>query len=413
MMRWVVVTLLMALLAGCSSGWSKGIAFAGDAYLPVTSDVGYQYIGSYDVARLNSIGTTELNDFKTTKTDITLPPAKNGVKLYRVRYRTVIPEQGNRPVVVGGLIAVPDTTAGSYPMVSYQHGTVFSKTEVPSFPEQSPETRFMIARFAGNGYILVAADYIGKGTSTEPDSYLVKESTAQACSDMLFAAKAVLASLSITTGDLFLSGWSQGAYSTMVFRNRLEQLGVPLKAATTASTPMDLYSLITRWINNRTALDSDWLVGCVALLINSYEQYFNLSGLSSAAIKSQYRQTARDFYDNKIGWAEASKVFPKSTKEFLQTEFANASSLVANRFFQKLLDNQAYQWRFRTPSRYYYGKIDEVVPPYIATLPVAYQEAIAGATATAVYAGDNADHRGTFIFGMLDQKQWFDGLRTK
>ncbi|MEI8356617.1 MAG: hypothetical protein WCG31_11115, partial [Deltaproteobacteria bacterium] len=204
-----------------------------------------------------------------------------------------------------------------------------------------------------------------------------------------------------------------GAYSTMVFRNRLEQLGVPLKAATTASTPMDLYSLITRWINNRTALDSDWLVGCVALLINSYEQYFNLSGLSSAAIKSQYRQTARDFYDNKIGWAEASKVFPKSTKEFLQTEFANASSLVANRFFQKLLDNQAYQWRFRTPSRYYYGKIDEVVPPYIATLPVAYQEAIAGATATAVYAGDNADHRGTFIFGMLDQKQWFDGLRTK
>jgi pimeloyl-ACP methyl ester carboxylesterase len=405
-----MVTLLMALMGGYSSEGSPGIAFAGEAYVPVTSDVGYQYIGSYDVTRLNTIGTTELNDFKTTKTDITLPPAKNGVQLYRVRYRTVIPERGNRPVVVGGLIAVPDTPVGSYPVVSYQHGTVFSKTEVPSFPEQSPETRFMIARFAGNGYILVAADYIGKGTSTEPDSYLVRESAAQASTDMLFAAQAVLARLNITPGDLFLSGWSQGAYSTMVLRNRLEQVGTTVKAAATASTPMDLYVLITRWINNRTALDSDWLVGCVALLINSYEQYYSLPGLSVAAIKPQYRQTARDFYDNKIGWAEASKVFPKSTKEFLQTDFADASSLAANRFFQKLQDNQAYQWRFRTPSRYYYGKIDEVVPPYIATLPVAYQEAIAGATATAVYAGDNADHRGTFIFGMLDQKQWFDGL---
>ena len=404
--------VVAVLLAGCSSSGAQGAAFAqGDAFVAVTSDVGYHYLGTYDVTRLNTIGTTELNGFKTTKTDVTLPPVQNGAKLYRIRYRTVIPEQGNRPVVVGGLIAVPDTTAVSYPVVSYQHGTVFSKTEVPSFPEQSPETRFMIAQFSGNGYIVVAADYIGKGTSTEPDSYLVKESTTQACMDMLFAAQAVLASLNITTtGDLFLSGWSQGAYSTMVFRNRLEQVGVTVKAAASASTPMDLYVLITRWINNRTALDSDWLVGCVALLINSYEQYYSLPGLSAAAIKSPYWQTARDFYDNKIGWTEASKVFPKSTKEFLQADFADASSLVANRFFQKLQENQGYQWRFRTPSRYYYGKIDEVVPPYIATLPVAYQEAVGGATATAVYAGDVADHRGTFIFGMLDQKQWFDGL---
>ena len=409
MNRWLVTAVMAILMAfGVNSAFAQSAPI-----VMVTSDVGYQYIGSYDVARLNTIGTTEMNDFKTTKTDITLPPAKNSVKLYRVRYRTVITEQGNRPVIVGGLIAVPDTLASISPVVSYQHGTVFSKTEVPSFPEQSPETRFMIAQFAGNGYIVIAADYIGKGTSTEPDSYLIKESTAQACYDMLIAAQAVLTSLNITTGDLFLSGWSQGAYNTMVFRNRLEQSGVPVKAAATASTPMDLYILITRWINNRMPLDTDWLVGCTALLVNSYEQYYALPGLSVAAIKPQYWQTARDFYDNKIGWAEASKAFPKSTKEFLQADFSDASSLAANRFFRLLQENQAYQWRFRTPSRYYYGKIDEVVPQYVGTLPVAYQEAIGGAAATAVYAGDIADHRGTFIFGILDQKQWFDGLLKK
>jgi len=385
----------------------------GNAVIPITSGTTYQFIGSYDVARLNQIVTTELAEFKTTKTDVALPSAQNAVKLYRVTYRTVIPERGNRPVEVTGLIAVPDIDAATYPVDSYQHGTVFARTEVPSLPEQSTETRLMIAQFSGHGYIVIAADYIGKGSSSEPDSYMVKESTAQACYDMLVAVKLVLADLKKTPGDLFLSGWSQGAWSTMVFLKKLESLQVPVKATATASTPCDLYILLTRWINNHTELDAQWLVGCVALFLNSYEYYYELPGLSRTAIKPKYRQTAHDFYENKIGWNQASKVFPKTVKELLQDDFAAESSLIANRFYRQLIENQAYSWRYTTATRYYYGKIDEVVPPYVGTLPVAYQECVGGATATAVYAGDQADHRGTFIFGMLDQKKWFDKLRNK
>jgi len=409
-MRFVCGMVLTVLLVGTVGQVS---AKSTEKYIPVTSDVSYQFIGTYDVATLNKIVTTELNEFKTTKTDVAMPLAKNAVKLYRVKYRTVIPEKNNRAVEATGLIVLPDKVAAVYPVVSYQHGTVFTKTEVPSFPEQSSETRLMLAQFAGHGYILVAPDYIGKGTSTEPDSYMVKESTIQASYDMLLAARSVLASMKIKTGDLFLSGWSQGAWSTMVFRNRLEQVGVPIKAAATASTPNDTYLLISKWLNNRTALDTDWIVGTVALLINSYEQYYSLPGLSKAAIKPQYWQTARDFYENKIAWAEVAKVFPKSSKEFLQDSFAEESSLMANRFYRQLFENQGYQWRYKTPSRLYYGKADEVVPVYVATLPVAYQQTVGGVPATAVYAGDIADHRGTFIFGMLDQKQWFDSLMGK
>jgi hypothetical protein len=67
----------------------------------------------------------------------------------------------------------------------------------------------------------------------------------------------------------------------------------------------------------------------------------------------------------------------------------------------------------RSPSRYYYGKADEAVPPYVATLPVDYTKNISGAAAEAVYAGDQADHRGTFLFGVLHQKEWFDSLLKK
>lgn len=399
---WMVAVLLMIP--------TVSPAAANDAAVKLANGVSYQLIGNYDLARLNRIGTTELQEFKTVKSDLTLAPARNSVKLYRVSYRSVIPERQNYPVEVTGLIAVPDKASASYPLVSYQHGTVFTRNEVPSFPEQSMETRVMIAQFAGQGYIVIAADYIGKGRSSEPDSYMVKESTVQACYDMLVASRAVLADLKLTTGDLFLSGWSQGAWSTMQFRNRLESLGMPVKAAATASTPSDISILISRWINKRTALDADWLVGTAALLVNSYERYYGLPGLSGAAIKPQYWQTARDFYENRIGWSEASKVLPKSIKELFKDEFGAASSLMSNRFYRQLHENQAYQWRYTTPSRYYYGKSDEVITPYIATLPVAYQETVGGAAATAVFAGDQADHRGTFIFGVLDQKKWFDSL---
>ena len=377
----------------------------------VKGGVRYQLLGTYTQEQLNEILTTELKAFSTKSATVSFPPVTNAVRLYRVRYPSVVPEQGNRPVELSGLVAVPDTKGTQFPLVSYQRGTIFSRDEVPSVFDKSAETRLMVAHLAGNGYIVIGADLIGKGLSNEGEAYTVKEVTVQACMDMLDAARFVLANLGITSTQLFLSGWSQGALDTLYFRDRLEAQGVTVAAAASASTPSDLYLLCSRWINKPTALDANWLVGSMALLVHSYERYAQLPGLSAAAIKPAYQQTARDFYLNKIGWAEAAKVFPVSVKEFLQDDFAAASNRPTDSFFGKLQANAPYQWRSATPARFYYGAADEVVTPYIATLPAAYQDIIGGANATAVFAGEDADHRGTFVFGIKDQKGWFDSLR--
>ena len=401
-MKRIVLTLVVLLTV------LSPPALATTPLSPVQSSVRYEHVGDYTVGRLNKILTEELTDFSTVT--ITYPPAKNAVSLYRVFYETVIPELGNKPATASGLIAVPQVAQKTLPVVSYQHGTVFTKTAVPSHPEESMETRLMIARFAGQGYIVIGADYVGKGESPEPDGYMVKDVTAQACLDMLFASRVVCSDLGLTQQGLFLSGWSQGAWATMQFRHKLEILGIPVKAAATASTPCDLYLLLTRWINNPTSLDASWLPGSPLLFLFAYEHYYDLPGLSRAAIKETYWQTAKDFYENKIGWEQASKKLPGTVKELLRPEFAAESSMGDSRFYRRLQENQAYRWRYRTLSRYYYGKIDEVMPPYVATLPVDYAKAVGGAPAEAVYAGDNADHRGTFLFGVLDQKNWFDSL---
>lgn len=400
------ILTLMAFVVACGT-------LAADEYRAITSGVRYTHIGRYDTTRLDQILSSELKDFETTPMGITFPPVTNAVNLYRVIYPTVVPEKGNRAVEASGLVAVPDVAleGRTFPLVSWQHGTVFSKTEVPSFPEESMETRMLIAHLGGNGYVVVGADYIGLGLSTEPNSYMVRDANIQASVDMLAAARHVLTDLGVTTDALFLSGWSQGAYNTQVLHRRLEQQGVPIMASATAATPSCPYMLATRWINKRTEFDVQWILGTVSMLIGSYEEYYDLPGLSAAAIKPAYLQQARDFYANKITWDALAASWPQSTAELLNEDFAAASSPMANRFFQLLFENQAYAWRSKTPARYYYGAADECIAPYISTLPVGYQDALGGASATAHFAGEKADHRGSFVFGVHDQKEWFDGFR--
>ena len=400
-MRQALLFVLFFVLAAFNAGAAE--------YRAVSSGVRYTHLGDYSVERLNTILSTEVATFSSFK--IQYPQAANGVSLYKIQYATVIPEQGNKPTLASGLVAVPKTAQKKLPVVSYQHGTVFTRTAVPSRPEESDETRIVTARLAGHGYVVIAADYIGKGDSTEPDSYMVREATVQACVDMLFAARAVLADLGIAEDGLFLSGWSQGSWSTQQFRHRLESLNVPVKAAATAATPTDLYLLLTRWINNPTALDATWLAGSVILFTHSYAHYYDMPGLPQTVIKPEYEAACRDFYENKIGWEQLQPQIPGKIADLLQKDAVAKSTPGMDAFFSRLRENQAFMWRSVTPCRYYYGKVDEVMPPYVATLAVGYTEAVGGAKAEAVYAGDVADHRGAFLYGVKDQKEFFDSRR--
>ncbi len=377
-------------------------------FTKVTSEVKYQYIGSYEVSRLDSILTYEASKFSPL--DVTFTKAGNSVKLYRVIYNSFIPELNNKPTVASGLIAIPENGKNKMPVVSYQHGTVFSKTEVPSNPEESMETKLMIAQFAGQGYILIAADYFGEGQSSEPDSYQVKASTQQACLDMLLASEEVIKAMNIQQGQLFLSGWSMGGWSTLLFLQKLESLDIPVSAAATACTPTDIFALVNRWIYAPKETDAIWLPGILALQLNSYSVYYELPGLMESAIKSEYQQATLDFYQNKISFEDFYSKTTSKVAEYLKPEFITSGSNNESRYWQIIQNNNSYRWRSHTALNLYYGDADEAVPEYIGTLPAGYQELIDGGLTIAIPAGKLADHRGTFKFAVDHQKKWFDGM---
>lgn len=390
---------------------SHGLAAAAPHAVPGNTKhagITVESIGSYSVDRLNEILTTELAEFSDFQ--ISYPPAQNGVDLYRVTYPSVIPEKGNRPTTASGLMAVPNVDAKTLPVVSYQHGSVFGKDEVPSSPDNSMETRLMIANFAGQGYMVIGADYFGKGLSTEANSYIVKPSTQQACLDMLFATQMATADLGVEMGPLFVNGWSQGGWSALVFLNKLESIGIPVTAAAIASGPPDLYAMVNRWANNWQEIDAVYIAPLVSILLHAFEEYYGLPGFTTSAITPEYQEVARQLYFNEQDYNDLMSEFPAKLSDMLQDDFKAGLAAGNDRFSNLLQESHGYRWRMATPMRVYTGGIDEVTPLYIGQLPVGYQQVIGGATVEAVDAGPKADHRGVFLTSMADAKAWFDEL---
>lgn len=390
-------------------------AYAADEGVAVPGGVRYQLIGTYDRERLEKIAGDELKEFMsiTTQPDDYLgsfPAPKYAVKLYKITYPSVVPERSNQPTIASGLLAVPDGAASALPMISYQHGTVFDRTYVPSQPENSTETRLMLAGFASQGYIVIGADYFGRGDSDLPDSYLVKASTQQATYDMLLAARSVLSALGTAPTQLFLSGWSQGGWATMAFLQKLENVGEPVTAAAVASGPMDISLLVNRWANNPQPVDAVYLPAALAIQLQAKAYYNEMSHIEDAAIRTDYLAAARDFYAGRIDYWAFAKKTPVKLADFLTDSFRADIAAGRGPYWQLLDASQVYRWRRKTPVRSWYGGVDEVTPVALAELPVLASTLTGGAAFEALDAGAKADHRAVFIRAILDQKPWFDGL---
>lgn len=402
MLNFVRGLALVAVVSGAAL--SPACAQSG-APVQVTSGVKYELLARWDVDRLNKILKTDTPAFAGIT--VTYTPARNAVRLYRITYDSVIPEIGNRPTVTSGLLAVPDTDAKSFPTVSYQHGTVYGHDEVPSFMEQSPETQLMIAQFAGQGYMVIGADYFGLGTSTEPEGYMVKGSHQQATYDLLIASRAVLANLKLSSDKLFLAGWSQGGFVTMAMLEKLEAVGVKVDGAATASAPLDVYALMEGFLVYPRKFDAVWLNSIMILSSFAYENYYGVPGLARALLTDEFYDIAKKAYDRKpFNPADITTDLHKLIRPayFEPQYFANSA-------FGKLIATaQSYRWVIKSPVRNYYGETDEAITIGVGRMAMTYAQSMgSGNTNVEAVSTGPTTHRGTFATAVPQWKTWFDG----
>jgi hypothetical protein len=410
---------LSSLLILLLTSWSILHAQTEEKFIPVSSDVRYQYIETYSLSKLEQVFNKDLEDFlagsKMKFADFKgkFETPRYPVRLYRVYYESVVPEFDNQPTLASGLVAVPETGLDSMPILSYQHGTVFGKNQCPSQPNESMETKLMIAQYASQGYVVIGADYFGLGVSDLPNAYLIRQSSEQACLDMLFAAKDVLNALKIKQGPLFLHGWSQGGWTNMTFLRKLESLNIPVMAAGTASAPADAFGAMNRWFNNYQPIDAVYLPACLSNYIFAVEKYHQMDGLAASAIRPEYYEAAKKFFEWNMDWDAFRKQTGDTVRNFLRPGFMETGNIGNTAFWQVLENGQAYRWRCHTPLKMFYGDMDEVVAIYIATLPAAYHKLLGVNTTVAESAGPLADHRATYVTSVIRLKPWFDGFLKK
>src|SRR5882672_12772610 len=137
---------------------------------------------------------------------------------------------------------------GSRPMVLYAHGTTTDRT-FSMANMQNTETLFLAALFAAKGYIVVAPNYAGYDTSTLPyHPYLIADQQSKDMIDALAAARTALplaaATFSKDSGQLFITGYSQGGYVAMATHRAMQAAGMKVTAAAPMSGPYALAAFV-------------------------------------------------------------------------------------------------------------------------------------------------------------------------
>lgn len=427
-MRFLLV--MLCLVASCSSAFAERATF--------------NFLRTVTVAELNAILDTErtvfLNDV-TPGPGYKLPPAPkatNDVDLYRVRYYSKSPDLGGKEIMASGLLALPRIADRSrIRLMSYQHGTIMGKYEVPSYafertnPTGQPhyiqayETRFMTGLFAGNGYAVMAADYYGLGDGASfKEAYFIKNSTAQANYDLYLDVMTYLAANNIEPSKLMLGGWSQGGLNTTGFLQVLEGRGVKVDAVFTAASLNDPYANINPLLFHPREADARWMVLLLGLTTFSCENYIGPKGLAKAVIAKKYYADMKSIYDRTYGGPlELLGMLAKWQNvpftEFVQPAYLDPSYLALSDYGKCLAAGETYRQEFKAPVHMYYGSIDELIRPRVALLARDYQRTITdvgepeakSTSQVKAFRVEGAGHRLTFMTASVSAKAWMDSLR--
>lgn len=356
-----------------------------------------------------------LAEIQNILTDFGVPQSliltKYPVDMYRIRYFTTHPSNG-QPIEASGALMIPRENECPLPLVSYQHGTVARKTDVPSFNSSEAEIGKV---FASVGYIVCMPDYIGLGTSPGLHPYVHAKSEADAAIDLLKAAKMLTEELDFAINDqLFLFGYSQGGHATAALHRELEE-NFSEEFTVTASCPMsgpyDLSDVQAQVLIADSAYATPGYLPYVVLAYQSV--YGNFYDDVSEIFVAPYDELIPPLFDGTYSMGFINDQVPSIPNQILVPEvledFINNPE---NNLRMALQANDVYDWTPQAPVRILYCEGDDQV--YYQNSVKAYETFVAnGATAIEQYNFGNFDHGGCVQFCLLSGYAFFRDLSDR
>jgi len=217
------------------------------------------------------------------------------IAVHRIRYATV--GGADEATAASGALMVPlgsdPHCSGTLPILLYAHGTTtdraFDMTRLQGDP--NGEALIMAALFASQGYILVAPDYAGYGNSTLPyHPYLVADQQSKDMIDALTAARSALPSAAAPattdSGQLFITGYSQGGYVAMATHRAMQAAGMTVTASAPMSGPYAMAAFVDAVFAGRV---SSGATVSFTLLVTAYQRaYGDIYAVPTDVFEAQY-----------------------------------------------------------------------------------------------------------------------------
>ncbi len=311
-----------------------------------------------DVIEIEQIETLSADAIAERLTNAGVPGVPlYGVELYRVVYHTV--DVDGRPTQASGAIAIPIQSVGPMPLLSFQHGTVTGRHQVPS--EQGFDLLSM--GLGASGYVTVLPDYLGLGSSPGPHPYVHAKSLGTAVVDMLRAARQHCKAQGIELSDqLFLMGYSEGGYATMAAHREIQRLHAS-EFTVTASAPMaGPYNLSEVMAAQILASSPYPAPGYLPYTLLSYDYVYDVFGGMTSVLKDEYVPHLDTWYDGSKALSFINKQLPQVPYEMLHPDFvASFKQDTDHPLRQALAANDVHNWSPEAPMRLYHCVGDDQV----------------------------------------------------
>jgi alpha-beta hydrolase superfamily lysophospholipase len=283
---------------------------------------------------------------------------KYGVSVYKVIYNTTY--QG-KDIKASGLICVPQNTATPAPMLSAQHGTIFTDNEAPT--NFTGFSGFEL--FASAGYITLIPDYIGFGESKDVfHPYYDQKHSALAVVDMVKAAMAFAQKLDIKLNEqLFLAGYSEGGYVTLAAQKEIEtnpSHGLKVTASAAGAGGYDLTAMLADVASGKPYPYPSYL----AYVLQSYIHTNEWNRPLTEFFQEPYASKLPSLFNGQNSGGSINRSLTTDPKKlFAPAFYAGLQEADKEKALKEALQTNSFlDWVPQSPTRLYHGTADTIVP---------------------------------------------------
>lgn len=378
--------------------------------LAFNTDPNAPYLVSYTLVKSHTKKTISALWKKNKVPKIALP-VKNDVDIYEVIYRVKWIDGTWRNA--SGIYYVPKVKK-EVPYMMFGHGTQIHKHRSI---RDGDSQQFISLAHATDGYAAMFPDYYGIGKGEGKHLYQHAWSEAHAFIYMLMAIDELNQELQLKhSGQLFLTGYSQGGHASFAAHKYLEELNDP-RFQVTASSPMSgAYDM--------TGAQSDYMFEeyprpfYLPYLLLSYQEAYNIIDTENPyeMFRSPFDTLFPSFFEHndRRTLGELNKLLPKVPSEVVDVDLMNQYLKEPNFPFKvRLKENNLVHWKPKAPVQLCYCKGDKEVS--YENSETAYREIKASGfdQIRLNNLSDHLDHNTCAAFAVLASKYFFDRFKKR